>query len=222
MATTDEVKEHWGVEFSIVSQGLAEDEVVSFVDSLMDQADKERQEQDRQASLLKLAEQTVIEADKLADGIKQQARQEADEEGASIRAAAEEAAKEQAQRIVKKSQRDAASQSSATIAKADKEAQEVVAKARNDAEAIIGPVREKVSSMEAEAKLEAEYIVRRFTVKFVEELRSVITDTSNKMLPSLDDLMKESGHGSILEDEKDSKRAISSSGGKGKGSSKEE
>ena len=141
MATSDEVKEHRGVEFSIVSQGLAEDEVVSFVDSLMDQADKE--------------------------------------------------------------------------------AQEVVAKARNDAEAIIGPVREKVSSMEAEAKLEAKYIVRRFTVKFVEELRSVITDTSNKMLPSLDDLMKESGHGSILEDEKDSKKAISSSGGKAKDSSKE-
>jgi hypothetical protein len=33
-----DVKEHWGVEFRVVPDGLAEDEVVSFVNNLMEQS----------------------------------------------------------------------------------------------------------------------------------------------------------------------------------------
>ena len=55
---------------------------------------------DRQASLLRLAEQTVVEADKLAESIKEQSRQEAQDEAAKIIAAATDEAKEKADRLL--------------------------------------------------------------------------------------------------------------------------
>ena len=49
-----DVKQLWGVEFNVVAEGLDEDEVVSYVNTI-------RADQARQASLQKLAEQTVVE-----------------------------------------------------------------------------------------------------------------------------------------------------------------
>ena len=194
----NEVKELWGVQFSVVPEGLAENEVVSYVDDLREEVRKEREERERQASLLKLAEQTVIEADKLAESIKDQARKDAQEEAAGIIAASDGTAQEQANKIKSEAERDAEAQTSATIAKALSGAEEIIAKARKEAQEVIESVREKAASMEAEAKLEAEIIVRRFTVRFVEEIRSVVTETSNNILPNLDDLMRESGHSGVL------------------------
>ena len=45
--------------------------------------------------------------------------------------------------------------------------------------------------MESEAKLQAEYIVRRFAVKFVEEIRTAVTGATNNMLPSLESFVSE-------------------------------
>ena len=70
MAGKAEVKQLWGTEFHFVSKGLAEEEVVSFVEKLMDQARETGEDHDRQSSLLKLAEQTVVEADKLGSLVK--------------------------------------------------------------------------------------------------------------------------------------------------------
>ncbi len=74
-------------------------------------------------------------------------------------------------------------------------------------------------SIASEAKLEAEYIVRRFTVKFVEQLRSVVNDTSNSMLSGLDELLRESGHEGVLGEDEDAKAAIPSGRAKSKRSS---
>ena len=134
----------------------------------------------------KLAEQTVVEADKLAESIQQQARKDAEEASAKVLAAAEEQAQVHAQRIIKGAERDADSQSRQTTAKAEKEAQDSLQEAR-----------ERAATIEAEAKVEAEYIVRRMTVKFVEELRSAVTDTASDMLPTLDAQMKALGHGGV-------------------------
>ena len=171
------------MEFRVVPDGLAEDEVVSFVNNLMEQS-RVGGDDDRQGSLRKLAEQTVVEADKLAESIQQQARKDAEEASAKVLAAAEEQAQVHAQRIIKRAERDADSQSRQTTAKAEKEAQDSLQEAR-----------ERAANIEAEAKVEAEYIVRRMTVKFVEELRSAVTDTASDMLPTLDAQMKALGHG---------------------------
>ena len=174
------------MEFRVVPDGLAEDEVVSFVNNLMEQSRVGGDDDDRQGSLRKLAEQTVVEADKLAESIQQQARKDAEEASAKVLAAAEEQAQVHAQRIIKRAERDADSQSRQTTAKAEKEAQDSLQEAR-----------ERAANIEAEAKVEAEYIVRRMTVKFVEELRSAVTDTASDMLPTLDAQMKALGHGGV-------------------------
>ena len=218
MAITEEVREHWGVEFSVVPQGLAEEEVVSFVGRVMEEADKAREERDRLASLVKLAEQTVVEADKLAESIKQQARHEAEEEAAKIRTAAEEQAKEQARRSLRKAERDVAEQSSAAVAKADQEAQEIIERARREARDIIEPVLEKVAGLEKEAKLEAEYAVRRFASKFVEEIRGAVTEATNNTLPTMDTFFRESDYSSILAEGADAQPAIGPAQGKSRAS----
>ncbi len=204
----EDVRELWGNEFRVVPEGLSEEEVVSFVNGLMEKSRQGRQDKGQQASLLKLAEQTVVEADKLAESIKQQAREEAEEESAAHLAAAQEQAREQAQRLVKKIERGATEQSSAAVAKAEGEAGEIVADARREAQSIIQVAKEMVPGIVSEAKLEAEYIVRRFTVKFVEEIRSTVSETSNNMLPGLDELMKETGHGGVLEEGDEPQPAI--------------
>ena len=211
-------KELWGVEFHIVPHGLDEEEVVPFVDRLLEQVRKSKEEQDRQASLQRLAEQTVVEADKLAESIKMQASQEAQEETAKIISASEQLAREQAERLIKRTEREASAKSSETLANAKKEAEEIVATAHREAVDVLKAARDKVSSIESETKLEAEYIVRRFTVKFVEELRSAVTDTANNMLPSLDHLMKETGHEGVLQEGSNAQPAIASSEGKQKSS----
>ena len=210
----DEVKQLWGVEFHVVPQGLDEGEVVSYVDGV-------RADQARQASLQKLAEQTVVEADKLAEGIKKQARQEAEEEASRIVAAAEQQAQEQVQRLINREKKNASDASNSTIAKAETDAQEIVESAKKKAELIVQGAREQVPGIESQAKLEAEYVVRKFTVGFVEQIRSVVNETANNMIPSLDGLLKESGYPGALEEVSTSKPAIAASTrGKTRASSK--
>ena len=203
-----DTKELWGVEFRTVPDGLDEDQVVSFVDKLMEQSRLGRDEQERQASLHKLAEQTVVEADKLAESIKEDARKEAQEEAARIQAAAEEQAQAEADRIIKQAERDSAARSRAALAKSDKDAQEAVAKSRKEAQSIVQDARDRAEAMETEAKLEAEYIVRRLTVKFVEEVRSVVTETSNNLLPSIDAQISELSEIEALGEGNDSQPTI--------------
>lgn len=219
MAEDAAVKELWGVEFQVVPDGLAEDQVVSFVNDLMEKARDVGGDQGRQASLLKLAEQTVVEADRIAEDIKAKARQEAEEAGAKELTARRAEAEQEAERIVREAKSEADRSLRDTIAEAEEQASEIVADARKEAQDITKAARDLVPGIASEAKLEAEYIVRRFTVQFVERIRSVVTDTANEMLPSLDDLMRDTGHKGIL-DEAEPAKSESEQKGKGRSSSK--
>lgn len=166
-----------------------------------------KDDQDRHASLLKLAEQTVVEADKLAESIKEQAKKEAEEERAKIVSAAREEAKAAAERVTSRAEREAADQIETAVKKAEQDANEILANARKDSDRILQAAREKLPGIESAAKLEAEYIVRRFTVNFVEEIRSAVTEAAEQMLPNLDDLMKRSGQQGVLQEGADGKAA---------------
>ena len=157
------VKELWGVSFSIAPQGLSEEQVVSFVNELMEKSAAEREKHEKQASLLKLAEQTVVEADRLAETIKERARNESQAEAAMIRAEAETSAREDARKIIEAAEQEAAAQSSAAIAKAQGEGQELILKALAEGQRILEDSRGRVASKDAEAKLAAEFTLRRTT-----------------------------------------------------------
>ena len=191
----DQVKEIWGVKFRIAPHGLAEDQVVAFVNSLMEQSKESAAEQEKRSSLLKLAEQTVVEADRLAEEINKQAKLEAEEEEDRIIREATDKAQEQVKRLLHAAQKEAANQSSATLARAEQDAEALVKKARIEAQDILRATENRAAAVETEARLEAEYLVRRTTAKVVEGIRSAVTDTCNALFTDLENYKNEQREG---------------------------
>ena len=87
-----------GREFKRVKTGLDEAQVASFIDELIRDRDELAQFQGHIASLTKLAETTIVEADRLANQIKTEAAEQAKAESAAII----DKAKEQAQQMAEK------------------------------------------------------------------------------------------------------------------------
>jgi cell division septum initiation protein DivIVA len=82
-----------GREFKRVKTGLDEAQVASFVDELIRERDKLAKSQHHVASLTKLAETTIVEADRLANQIKAEASEQAKAESAAVLGKAREEAR---------------------------------------------------------------------------------------------------------------------------------
>jgi len=127
----DDVVVLGGHEFKRVKNGLDESQVSSFVNELIDERDKLAQSQDHVASLNRLAERTIVEADKLAMQIKTEAAEQAKAESAAI----VDKAKEQARQMVEKKTAEATKlaneEANAIKAKAEKEAALLVENQKN-------------------------------------------------------------------------------------------
>ena len=202
MAARDkEVKELWGVTFDLVPRGLSEEQVSSFVTELMDKAAEERAVHEKQASLLRLAEQTVVEADRLAENIKERAREEGQAEAAKIRAEATAKARDDARAVADAAEKEAKAHASSTHTKAQDEGQNLIRKA--EARRLLDDARGRVASTEAEAKLEAEFIVRRMTQKVSEGIRRAVNETCDDLLPTLDEPAEELGTDSASDESKE-------------------
>jgi F0F1-type ATP synthase membrane subunit b/b' len=196
VATTNTSKEHWGFKFSIVPNGLSEDEVVTFVDNLIKST---KPPDDKQASLIKLAEQTVIEADKLAAGIKEDARNDANQEAEKILAEAVVKAQEQAEKAAQKTEKDAVVKANEALARAEKSAEEtrqrveketqgLVAKAQKEATDLINGAHDRVDAIRNDAKIEAEFIVRRTSNHLADEIKAAVAGVSQNVLARLETL----------------------------------
>ena len=158
------VKELWGTKFDIVPKGLSEEQVVSFVNDVMAEAQKARKEQERQSSLLKLAEQTVLEAERLAAEIKDRAAREAADDGARMREELQTEAEEAAEQLRQSAQSDIDGATKAAIAKSKSEGEKALTKAKNEAQSLLEETKARIASMESEAKLETEFMVRQVTL----------------------------------------------------------
>jgi uncharacterized protein YktA (UPF0223 family) len=111
-----------GCEFKRAKNGLDETQVTSFINELVQQRDKLAESQDHLASLNRLAERTIVEADKLAKQIKTEASEQAKADSAAI----VDKAKEQARQMVEKKVAEA-------VRLADEEAAAIKAKAEQEA-----------------------------------------------------------------------------------------
>ena len=98
--SNDDVSDLLKKKFKIVKDGLDQDEVFSFISNLMDQNNELAAKLEHIDSLKKLAEKTVIEADKQAENIKLEIQEQAKAEAASTIAEAEERAKAEAEKII--------------------------------------------------------------------------------------------------------------------------
>ncbi len=150
-ATSDKVKEMGGQRFRIVKNGLDEAEVSSFISTLIQQNNELANKVEHLSALTKLAESTVVEAEKQAKSIKMQTEEEAKAQAASIIATAEEQAKSEADKIIAESKQRAEEVAQTRVALAERKAEETI----KDAEARAGNVKrvaeEEASRIVAEA-----------------------------------------------------------------------
>ena len=131
--TKDDVVVLGGHEFKRVKNGLDEAEVTSVINELINERDKLAELQDHVASLNRLAERTIVEADKLAVQIKTEAEEQAKAESAAI----VDKAKEQGRQMVEKKTAEAAEL-------ANEEARAIRAKAEEEAALLLENQRSKI------------------------------------------------------------------------------
>ena len=118
----DDVVVLGGHEFKRAKNGLDETQVASFINELIDERDKLAQSQDHLVSLNRLAERTVVEADKLAVQIKTEASEQAKADSAAIVDKAKEQARQMVEKKVAEAVRLANEEAMAIKAKAEEEA----------------------------------------------------------------------------------------------------
>ena len=164
MSTTNgRVKKSKVHEFVPVLNSL-DDELASFINSLIDQNAELAGKLESIDSLMELAEKTVIEAGKEAEEIKIEAEKEANARAASIVARAEEKAKAAAQKVIAKAKEKAEAEAQRIIAEAKQRAEESVQErlslAEQQAREIMKAAEEKGSSIIAEAQNKAEEVAQ--------------------------------------------------------------
>ena len=132
------VIELWGHEFKKAAEGLDRAEVVSFVTELIKKNETLLKRAEHLASLTKLAEKTIIDADNVAKQVQEEAGEQAKAEVRKILAGAEE----QAQKIIEEKRAEA-------LARANREAETIKAKAQQQAETML---EERIKEIQPELK----------------------------------------------------------------------
>jgi hypothetical protein len=111
-----------GREFKRVKNGLDETQVASFINEIIKERDKLAQSQNHIASLNRLAEMAIVEADKLASQIKTEAAEQAKAESAAITDKAKEQARQTAEKRIAEAVEIANEKANAIKARAEEEA----------------------------------------------------------------------------------------------------
>ena len=127
------IVELWGQEFNVVSKGLDETQVVSFVSALIGERDTLIQRAEHLSSLTRLAEKTIVESDRLAEEIEKEAVDQAKAEASAIVAKAEE----QAQQIIEEKRAE-------IVTAATEEAEAIKASAEREAKLLIEDYRRNI------------------------------------------------------------------------------
>jgi len=118
-------------EFKRVKNGLDEAQVASFIDELIKERDKLAQSQDHIASLNRLAEMTVVEADRLATQVKTEATEQAKAESTAIIDKTREQARQMMEKKIAEAMEIANEKANAIKAKTEEEAALLLEDERN-------------------------------------------------------------------------------------------
>ena len=173
----------WGRKFKIVKNGLDEAEVFSFIGGLIDQNNALASKLEHLDSLTKLAERTVIEANKQAQGIKKEGEEKANASAASIIAEAEEKASKEIDRITSEGERKARQSAQEKIAAAEQQAQSMLTAAEEKAESIKANADDEANRITAEAKQNAiatEQQAQEILKTAEEQAESIKTNADNE------------------------------------------
>lgn len=141
-------KEMLGRKFKTVKNGLDEVEVFDFLGGLIEQNKNLALQLEHLESLTRLAERTVIEADKEAENIKKERLEKASSQAAKIIAEGEEKAKSEANTIIAEAQRKAEGQAQDIIKSAESKAETIKTQANGEASRIIAEAKQNATVME--------------------------------------------------------------------------
>ena len=184
MDTSDsKIREIWGRKFKIVKNGLDEAEVFSFIGGLIDQNNALASKLEHLDSLTKLAERTVIEANKQAQSTKKEGEEKANAGAASIIAEAEEKASKEIDRITSEGERKARQSAQEKIAAAEQQAQSMLTAAEEKAESIKANADDEANRITAEAKQNAiatEQQAQEILKTAEEQAESIKTNADNE------------------------------------------
>ena len=174
MAKDDDGVRLWGREFTRVRDGLDERQGRTFVDGLLSRLNSDEAGSDGgtySATLEKLAQRTVVEAEKLADELKEEARQ------VRIQAQVE------AERLITEAQAGARGQGDAIARLATKAAEE--------AQMIVQAARERGLSIEKESKRRASELAEIAKRQLESQIRRDVRSASQKLVGYVDDISKQ-------------------------------
>jgi F0F1-type ATP synthase membrane subunit b/b' len=155
------VVELWGHEFKKAAEGLDKAEVVSFVTELIKKNETLLKRAEHLASLTKLAEKTIVEADNVAKQVQDEAEEQAKAEAKKILSGAEE----QAQKIIEEKRAEA-------LARANREAEAIKAKAQQQAETML---EEKIREIQPELKDNAKTLYGELLAQLESLKKQVVT-----------------------------------------------
>jgi vacuolar-type H+-ATPase subunit H len=183
MDTSDSrAKEIWGKKFKIVKNGLDEAEVSSFVTSLIEQNKDLTIKLEHIDTLKKLAEKTVIEAERQAKEIRAEIEEKANANAAAIVAEAEEKAKNEVSKIISEADEKAEKSAQEKLNLAIKQGEEILNAAEERAEKITSDSNKEADNIIAKAKQEAEETEQQAqkVTKSAEEEAQVIIANANE------------------------------------------
>jgi len=179
-----DVRSLWGQDFKIVREGLAEEQIVTFVNDVVRERDRLLHRQQNLDHLQRLAETTVTEASELAGMIKQEAQTEAASvlEEAKARACevTDEAQRQsgkmvtEANKLAEGAKQKAQSEATKVTQEANNRASEVAGKARREAENTVTEASERAENIKQKAEVEA--------TKMVEDAKAKALETTIEML----------------------------------------
>ncbi len=132
---TDGVVELWGQIFKRADNGLDEEQIVPFIDNLINERDSLLKRQEHLSSLSMLAEKTIAEADNVAKQIKEDAESQAKIEAEAIISQAEE----QTKQLIEEKKAEATSI-------AEKEVESIRLKAKQEIELLREKETEKINA----------------------------------------------------------------------------
>jgi len=182
MDTSDSrTKEIWGKKFKIVKNGLDEAEVSSFVTSLIEQNKDLTLKLEHIDTLKRLAERTVIEAEKQARDIRAEIEEKANAKAEAILAEAEEKAKSEASKIISEADERAEKLVQEKLNLTIKQGEEILNAAEERAEKITSDANEEAEKIISKAKQEAGVIEQQAQkiIKSAEDKAQAITANAN-------------------------------------------
>jgi len=169
-----------GREFKRAKNGLDEAEIKSFIDELIKERDELAQSQHHIESLTKLAETTIVEADRLAKQIKAEASEQAKAESAAII----DEAREQAQQMAEKERVE-------ILKTANEKAQAIQSQAEKQSALLLEGERDKIrDELRNFVNQQFGYLLEKLD-SFKQQATAIQADFDNKLSQAVEEKMPE-------------------------------